>query len=441
MDLQAAGFPRERGRFCFSGVTYLTRPSTRLHSVRARNQNPPVLGTITQRYMQLPIELLTEMTGSLRRPAQPRPFPMRLWSDIQQQGWAYLSQVEDLVLAMDDRLYNLRLADLADAASYPPRPMRNRPRFKNADCYSMPMMEAADVAGFCIFLEELGFAVDPAPMAESLYEQVSAKPFLTQGQGDVYCYRAMRHKHKRMLQARESVDTAPVQLEWRSVAGHRYQCLERDGQVTLLTIRGPRWRQPLRVEVACAGCGITYTRGDPEAARNHRTAHAQALRLLEPQPSARMREKLRLGIEGERVDVNAPLWMHREVAARAVRFKRDFGYDFVQWPSISTRARLDSRWVGYLFADAAGAIDGACAFHHDQGQWSLHWAWVRPERRRHGLLAARWPHFLDRFGDFWIEHPLSDAMLEFITQHATPMQRQMIRELYPDGSPIENPKN
>lgn len=389
--------------------------------------------------MQLPIELLTVMTAALRRPAQPRSFPTRLWRQMHENGWAYLSQVEDLLTAMDNRLYDLRLSDLATAAGYPPRQMRDRPRFKNADWYSMPMMEAVDVAGFCIFLEELGFAVDPAPMVEAMYDQLATRPYLTLAQGDVYCYGAMRHKHKRMLQAIESVDTTPVQQEWRSVAGHRYQSLERGGQVTMLTIRGPRWRQPRRVEIACAVCGTRYTRGDPESARHHRSAHAQALRLLQPQPSARMREQLLRGIDGERVDVNAPLWMHREVAARAVRFKRDFGYDFVQWPSISTRARLDSGWVGHLFADATGAIDGACAFHRDHEHWSLHWAWIRPERRRHGLLAARWPHFLERFGDFWIEHPLSDAMLAFVSRHATPAQLVMIRQSYPDGSPIENP--
>jgi len=391
--------------------------------------------------MHLPIEILTVMTAALRRPAQPRPFATQLWNEIHEKGWAYLSQVEDLVAAMDNRLYELRLSDLAAAAGYPPRLMRDRPRFKNADWYSMPMMEAVDVAGFCIFLEELGFAVDPAPMVDALYGQLATSPYLTLAQGDVYCYSAMRHKHKRMLQAIESVDSGPIQQEWRSAAGHRYQSLERDGQVTMLTVRGPHWRQPRRVEVACADCGTRYTRGDPESARNHRTAHEQALRLLQPKPSARMREQLQRGIEGERVDVNASLWMHHEVAARAVRFKRDFGYDFVQWPSISTRARLDSRWVGYLFADSTGAIDGACAFHRDQEQWSLHWAWVRPERRRHGLLAARWPHFLERFGDFWIEHPLSDAMLAFVTRYATPKQLEMIRELYPDSSPIENPES
>jgi hypothetical protein len=64
---------------------------------------------------------------------------------------------------------------------------------------------------------------------------------------------------------------------------------------------------------------------------------------------------------------------------------------------------------------------------------------VRPERRRHGLLASRWPHFLAEFGDFWIEHPISDQMMAFLAQHGSQGQLRRIRERYPDGSPINNP--
>ena len=141
----------------------------------------------------------------------------------------------------------------------------------------------------------------------------------------------------------------------------------RGSQVTLLTIAGPRWRALRLIEMKCSVCGAQYTKGDPESALNHRTIHAQALRLLKPKPSKPMRERLQRGLAGERVDVNSPIWMHRKVASRALRFERDFGYGFLQWPSVSTRDRLDPRWVGYLFADTNGAIDGACGFYCDMG--------------------------------------------------------------------------
>ena len=149
--------------------------------------------------------------------------------------------------------------------------------------------------------------------------------------------------------------------------------------MTSLTIQGPRWRLPRHVQTQCAVCGTPYTKGDPESALNHRRSHTEVLRLLKPHPLESMRERVARGPHGERVDVGAPLWMHREVEKRALRFKRDFKYDFLQWPSVSTRARLNPNYVSYLFADADGAIDGACAFYRDEGDWRLNWAWIRPE--------------------------------------------------------------
>lgn len=389
--------------------------------------------------MQLPIRFLAQLTDALRRQAQPGRFPARLWAEIETQGCAYVHQVEDLVLAMDGRTHGLRLRELAHLAGYPVQEMYKRPRFKSAGAFSLEMVEVTDVVGFCIFLEQIGFCVDPGPIVDRLYAQIEAKDYLTRAQNDIYCYSVMRHKVKLTLQAAESVNAQPIQQEWRGASGHRYQCLVRGGQVTSLTIAGPRWRAPRHIELNCSVCGARYTKGDPESSLNHRTTHAKALRLLKPRPSKPMRERLQNDLAGERVDVNSPIWMHREVASRALRFKRDFGYDFLQWPSVTTRDRLDPRWIGYLFADADGAIDGACAFYCDKGEWRLDWVWVRPERRRHGLLASRWSHFLAEFGDFWIEHPISDEMYAFVARHGSQGQLQRIRERYPDGSPINNP--
>lgn len=325
--------------------------------------------------MQLPTRLLTQITRALQRPSRPGRFPDRQWHEIQGQGWAYLHQIEDLVLTLDDRTHGLRLGELARLAGYPVQDVYKRPRFKNASAFSSQMIEVTDVVGFCIFLEQLGFDIDPRPMVDRLYARVAVADYLTRAQSDIYCYSAMRHKEKLTLLAADHVDAPPVQKQWRSSAGHRYQCLVRNDQVTTLTIAGPRWRAPRHIEMQCSVCDARYTKGDPESALNHRSTHAQALRLLEPRPSKRLRERLQLGLAGERVDINSPLWMHREVYSRALRFKRDFGYDFLQWPSISTRDRLDPRWVGYLFANTDGAIDGACGFFCDSGDWRLDWAW------------------------------------------------------------------
>lgn len=389
--------------------------------------------------MRLSNRLLTQLTEVLQRPPRPGRFPTSLWSDIQTHGWAYMHQLEDLVEIMDDRMAHIRLEEFAVLAGCVIRPMRDRPRFKNTSWYTMQMMDATDVAGLCIFLEALGLSVDPQPMVDALYDQVAGKDRLTLAEGEIYCYSAMRHKQRLTLQSGEPVDAAPIQKDWRGAAGHRYQALVRDGQVASLTIQGPRWRSPNHVETYCEVCRIQYTKGDPESTHNHRLRHAQVQHLLKPYPTASMRERAARGPRGERVDVSSPLWMHREVEKRALRFKRDFGYDFCQWPSVSTRDRLNPNFIGYLFADVDGAIDGACAFVYNEGKWRLDWAWIRPERRRHGLLTARWPHFLAEFGDFWVEHPISDDMHSFIDRHATSEQKRLIQERYPEGSPISNP--
>lgn len=388
--------------------------------------------------MQLSNRLLTQLTEVLQRPPSPGRFPSSLWADIQAQGWAYMSQLADLVEMMDRRMAHVHLEEFAHAAGCVIRPMRDRPRFKNTDWYAMPMIDAADVASLCVFLEALGLSVDPQPMVDALYGQVATMERLTLAQAEIYCYSALRHKQRLTLQSVEPVDGKPVQKDWRGAAGHRFQAIERDGQVTSLTVQGPRWRRPNHIEMTCTVCGTDYTKGDPESALNHRRRHAEVMRLLKPRPSKSMGERLAGGPRGERVDVKAPLWMHREMEKRALRFKRDFGYDTTQWPTVSTRARLNPNFVGYLFADTDGAIDGACSFYCDEGDWRLDWAWVRPDRRRHGLLAARWPHFLAEFGDFWIEHPVSDAMNGFIARHASQEQLRRIREHYPNGSSINN---
>jgi hypothetical protein len=280
--------------------------------------------------MQLPILLLTQLTDALRSQAQPGRFPAQLWAEVETQGYAYVHQAEDLVVTMDGRTHGLRLRELAHLAGYPVQEMYKRPRFKNAGAFSFEMVEVSEIVGLCIFLEQLGFDVDPGPMVDRLYAQIAAKDYLSRAQSDIYCYNVIRHKVKLTLQATESVDAQPILQEWRSAGGHRYQCLVRGDQVTSLTIAGPRWRAPRHIDLNCSVCGVRYTKGDPESALNHRTTHAKALRLLEPRPSKPMRERLQHGLAGERVDVNSPIWMHREVASRALRFKRDFGYDFLQ---------------------------------------------------------------------------------------------------------------
>jgi hypothetical protein len=68
--------------------------------------------------MRLPTRLLTQITEALRRPVRSKPFPTTPWNEIQDQDWAYLYQIEDLLEAMDDRIYGLPLRELSDITGY-----------------------------------------------------------------------------------------------------------------------------------------------------------------------------------------------------------------------------------------------------------------------------------------------------------------------------------
>lgn len=388
--------------------------------------------------MRFPNRLMNQLASALREMPRSRPFPLNDWKRLLTQGWAHFSELEDILGAMDGRLFNVQLNDLAEGANYPMRFVQCKPRFATADSLISEMMSTEDVAGFCIFLEHLGFAVDPGPMIESLHQHVAGLKYQTGSQTEIYFYKVLRHKLSLVLRAKDEAIGVWGEQKWRVASGHRIELHTRGSQATMLKIVGPKWRQPRRIEVDCPQCGTRYTKGDPAASLHHRSIHGEAMRLLAPRPVARMRERLQRGPSGERVDAMAPRWMHHEVEQRARRFKRDFGYDFLQWPSITTKAAWSPSWVGFLFADDSGTIDGACAFYNPDGaEWALQWVWIRPERRRHGLLAARWPAFLAEFGDFWIEQPLSPEMARFLEKHASPAQLRVIADRCPNGPIIE----
>lgn len=380
--------------------------------------------------MHLPAVLLTQLVHALREPLHSSYFPQQLWRTVLQRGWAYSSDIEDLLLALDGRLYRTRvnIEALAEQVGYVMCPIASRPRFATAEYLLMRAMSARDLAGFCIFLEHCGFSTNPEPMVASLFDEVASLPYMTSSEIDIYNFKKRRHRDRICLRATEDLNGVPSSQAWRGDNGYRFESLRRGDQESMLSVYGSKWRHLERVETTCPVCSMAYTKGDPESAMGHRHEHARVTRLLTPRPNRRMRERFELGLDAELVSAGAPLWMQKEMYERAVRFKRDFGYDFIQWPDVG---HIDRSWHGYLFSTRDGVIDGACAFNRQDDEWVLGWVWIRPERRRHGLLLARWRDFLQKYGDFWIEHPLSEAMQAFVQKHATPGQRRKITERSP----------
>ncbi|WP_252089703.1 GNAT family N-acetyltransferase [Pseudomonas sp. MWU13-3659] len=128
------------------------------------------------------------------------------------------------------------------------------------------------------------------------------------------------------------------------------------------------------------------------------------------------------------VDSDSPLWMHEEVLKRARAFRFEFGYDRVQWEGSASKAG-PPEWRGHLFISDDGAIAGACGFYaEDEVSWELHWIWLAPPYRRHGLVKAAWPALISRYGDFDLERPIQDAMYAFIAKHGSPRQVERHRK-------------
>lgn len=381
--------------------------------------------------MEFSAEILTQVERALTQPVgRMGRFPTHHWRAVAKRGWAYRTDVEDILLALDRRIdpHVIDLESFAKQAGFPMRFIRSRPRFVTADWIASDAMSARDLAGLCILLEQCGFLTDATQMVGDLYTEIAERNHLTLAEGDIYGFSKLRHRCRIALYAKGPLHGMPSEHSWKSAEGYRFECLMRGDLVAMLKIQGPKWRHQHRVEITCTVCGMHYTKGDPESSANHRREHQRVTRLLTPRPDPRMSNRLKEVVDGERVDEAAGVWMHRQMYERALRFKRDFGYDFVQWPFVKKKADINPSWNGYLFSTPAGTIDGACAFSHEDGEWVLAWVWIRPERQRSGLLSERWPAFVERYGDFWISHPLSAAMQDFLARYATLGQRRKIAE-------------
>lgn len=108
-------------------------------------------------------------------------------------------------------------------------------------------------------------------------------------------------------------------------------------------------------------------------------------------------------------------------------FRREFQYDMAQY---DRREQTDPNCHAFLWTHneyiGQGGIDvvyGACCFRWRDWtdappSWAMQWIWLHPFKRGHGHLTRAWPYFVRRFGDFYVEGPVSLAMRHFIEKCA-----------------------
>ncbi|MGE8063729.1 hypothetical protein [Pseudomonas sp. NPDC089569] len=305
----------------------------------------------------------------------------------------------------------------------------HKPQHLDDDVMGFLGFTATDAAGLLIFMESLGLRTNPALLVDALTPMVENKPLLTTAEHKILTYQLSVGKSITTLRSSLERDhSLPKEERFRCAAGYRYKMTRQNGQALSLEVRGPKHRQVQQIVKTCTYCNHTYCTNTPSETRAHREIHKRAQRLFDPSPNALLAKRFAPGFNAERVDDNSPMGIQREVFRRAISFKREFGYDFIQWPGDEHRS-VGPDWHGYLIpAGPDGCIAGACAFalqpaEGGSKQWSLQWIWLAPKYRRHGLLVQRWTYYLEQYGDFYIEPPLSDAMKAFVRAHGSEIQK------------------
>ena len=117
-----------------------------------------------------------------------------------------------------------------------------------------------------------------------------------------------------------------------------------------------------------------------------------------------------------RVLPNSQLSLRKEVERLAHYFRQEFDYDFVQF---STHDK-DRRYTAYLFGNHE-VWYGACCFRKRRVPGyefeALQWIWMHPFMRNKGHLSREWKTLRENHGDFYVESPISDSMIQFLKSH------------------------
>jgi hypothetical protein len=131
-----------------------------------------------------------------------------------------------------------------------------------------------------------------------------------------------------------------------------------------------------------------------------------------------IQEKARQAIRGVRMDIITPRSMkgaRKATETIACYFRREFGYDFVQY---SSEEQTDTRDRVILLTqnryETKSAIGVICfrwrKYSNAPEGLALAWLWIHPYLRNRGILSAYWPIFREAYGAFHVEPPLSSAM-------------------------------
>lgn len=376
---------------------------------------------IESRIIQHIFELLQE------EPRRPGSYQAeRLFNSNLGRGWIFLSDLEDILSLMDNRLEShvFRIHRLLQAIGIPVEEAFYRPRAIANDAISFGAIRPENFVLLLINLERMAFQIDAKRFVDILLPSIlpRSKRIFSLAELEIFWYAKSRHKKEDVVLFSDS--------SWhyherdkiiRLANGFKLsRFVDPDNCETLsLRIRAPKYRnQPQPKATVCPDCGFEWRKGDRESSMLHRKEHKRRMTWLKPCPLPEMLSELReIGMDAELVTESSPIWKHKEMYNRARAFKRELHYDFIQW---NEDGNVGQEARGFLFTGEKGEIVGACAFRQrkeKQKRWGLQWIWFCPIERRKGHLEKRWSTLRERFGDFLVEPPVSNAMKTFLEKH------------------------
>ena len=346
---------------------------------------------------------------------------------VAENGYASYSDIEDIIYHSDDRINRITgvmsLERWCDLFSVSTRTYYSKPRKQQQSAWGCQGVSTADLAFLLIYLERIGYSVEPLPLIIALKGNLERRSFITDSELQILWYDATRHKSAPVVLRvnRDEVGTGWKEEKFKTTTGYKVEVIRNDQEKPiLLTVKGPKYRRrPDPIRTVCDICGWEWCRGDPESSALHRREHARRLKYLDPKPHPRLSQKLQGGHHLCPVTTDSPRWMHKEIYLRALAFKREFNYDFTQWES--PKGDTDPHVRGYLFVNPNSIIVGACALrwreHEKSFFWGLQWIWMSPTYRRKGILARHWPALRKSHGVFLVEAPISDEMMSFLEKY------------------------
>lgn len=348
-----------------------------------------------------------------------------LFTKFSRDSWAYRSDLEDVIGYLDPRLdMNVKtFRKLIAAFNFKWEMVCARPKVTSNEVTQFEAIRSEEAAHFLIYLEQLGFEVDPLPLIRILLPKIKVKEkkILSAAELAIFWYERFRHKTAPMRLIIEDQQPLETSSQIRTAKGYIVQAeIDSNGQVIFLKVAAPKFRSAKApVLVTCDACGLDWYRGDPDSSAQHRKIHPKRMSYLDPKPHIKLVAMGGIDSAIVYVDESVPLWMHKEMFARAAAFKYEMRYDRSQWEDPSSGRETSG--IGALLLDEKKAIVGAVCFRDfssldEEKFWGLDWIWICPSRRRLGYLQQQWKELKLKFGEFFVSSPVSDAMMKFLTK-------------------------